>query len=232
MILGAAGGVDPDAVIALASRMFAAHPSKNDRISRAAPAFVGGAVHDAREIEQSHFALAMPGVASSDPDYFATRLFTDVLGGGMSSRLFQIIREQKGLAYSVYAFADGYDQNGLIGTYAGADADQLPEIATIVMAQIDDLTHHVGEAELDRARALLKSSMLMSLESPAARLESGVGQIFTFGKVLSSEEVIERLDAVEPRDVKRCAARALSGKRAISIVGPGDLSGVENAMKS
>ncbi|MHA7872768.1 MAG: M16 family metallopeptidase, partial [Hyphococcus sp.] len=151
----------------------------------------------------------------------------DALGGGMSSRLFQSIREERGLAYSVYAFADGYDDCGLVGAYAAGDADKTVETAALIRRDIEAMAQGVTQEEVDRARALLRSSLMMSLESPAARIEANASQTFVFGATLSSDQLLARLGAVTPADVQRCAERALSGPRSIAIVGAGDVAAAD-----
>ncbi len=226
LIIAAAGRIDPDTFLPLVENQFADFGPGGESPARSTPAFKGGVRHDPRAIEQTHLAVALPGVSSRDDDFFAARIFSDALGGGMSSRLFQKIREERGLAYSVYAFADGYNDCGLIGAYVGADASQILEAAHLIRQEIEAMAAGATQIEIDRARAMLRSSLMMSLESPAARIESASGQLMTFGRVLTPEEIAERLDAVSTRDVERCAARALGGGASISVVGPGDASEV------
>ncbi len=226
LVIAAAGRIDPDTFLPLVESQFADFGMEGECPPRSAPAFKGGVRHDARDIEQTHLAVALPGVSSRDEDFFATRIFADALGGGMSSRLFQKIREERGLAYSVYAFADGYNDCGLIGAYVGADASQILEAAQLIRQEIEAMAAGAAQIEIDRARAMLRSSMMMSLESPAARIESASGQLMTFGRVLTPEEITERLAAVTASDVERCAARALAGGASVSVVGAGDASEV------
>lgn len=222
LVVAAAGKIDAETLLPLLETQFGDMESSGKAPPRAKPNFVGGMRHDAREIEQTHFALALPGVASRHEDFFATRIFADALGGGMSSRLFQTIREERGLAYSVYAFADGYEECGLVGAYVGADEDQIVEAADLIRREIEAMAASVEQQEIDRARALLRASLMMSLESPAARIEASAGQLFTFDKLLTPQDMLERLDAVTLDDIKRCASRALSGEHAVAIVGAGD----------
>ncbi len=226
LIVAAAGRIDADEFLPLVESQFANFGVDGERPLRSTPAFTGGVRHDAREIEQTHLAIALPGVSSRDEDFFATRIFADALGGGMSSRLFQKIREERGLAYSVYAFADGYYDCGLIGAYVGADESQIMEAAQLIRQEIEAMAAGATQIEIDRARAMLRSSLMMSLESPAARIESASGQVMTFGRLLTPEEITERLAAVSTSDVERCAARALAGGASISLVGPGGASEV------
>lgn len=229
LIIAAAGKIDADEFTTLTEKYFGGVGEKREGAARTTPAFRGGLRHDAREIEQTHLALAFPGASSRDGDFFATRIFADILGGGMSSRLFQTIREDRGLAYSVYAFADGFEQCGLTGAYVAADDDQIPQAAKLIRAEMEDLAERPTQEEIDRTRAMLRAAMMMSLENPAARIENASGQLFTLGHTLTPDEIMARLDAVTIDDVKRCAERALSGPYAAAMVGPGDLVGVEKA---
>ncbi len=229
MIVAVAGKVDADAFMKGVEDAFGSLAETEDRNERTRPVFKGGVRADTRDIEQTHLAVAFPGVSSRDDDFFAARVFAEVLGGGMSSRLFQRVREREGLAYSVYAFSDSYDDCGLVGCYAGADASEIPAIAVAFREEIKDLVDNTGDEELARAKSMLRASMLMALESPAARIESAVGQLFRDNHIMSAEEITRRLEGVSSGDIARCAERALGGPAAISMVGPGD---VEKAVES
>ncbi|MEM8936885.1 MAG: pitrilysin family protein [Pseudomonadota bacterium] len=230
LVIGAAGAITPDAFLKLCEARFADLEGSQDDAARTTPTFVGGARQENRDTEQTHFALATPGVGARHEDYFATRIFADALGGGMSSRLFQSIREERGLAYSVYAFADSYDDVGLVGAYIGADGDQILEAAKIVRAEMEAMAQETDPSEIDRARALLRASLMMSLESPASRLEAAAGQLFTFGRIMAPKEILERLAAVAAEDVERCAQRAVTGASAVAIVGAGPLEAVAQSV--
>lgn len=224
MVVAVAGRVDVDDFLKRVEGAFEGLVSKGEGNARTTSSFKGGVMQDDRAIEQTHIAVAFPGVSSREDDFFAGRIFADVLGGGMSSRLFQKVREEMGLAYSVYAFSDSYDDCGLFGCYAGADAEDIPEIAGVFRSEIEALANAISDDEIDRVRAMLRASMLMSLESPAARIENAAGQLFRDGQIMTPEEITIRLDAVTSDDVKRCARRALAGPAALSIVGTADAS--------
>jgi len=226
MVIAASGAVDEDALLKIAEEYFGGFADKGEALSRTIPLFCGGVRHDDRDIEQTHLALAFPGVASGDDDFFATRLYADILGGGMSSRLFQKVREERGLAYSVYAFADGFERSGLFGAYVNADEDQIIEAAQIICDEMHASAAALDNQEIARAKALLRSSLMMGLESPGSRIEAAAGQLFVYGALMSSEEILSRIDAISLTDLKRCAARALEGPCAASMVGPGDVGAV------
>ncbi|MEM9014698.1 MAG: pitrilysin family protein [Pseudomonadota bacterium] len=231
MVVAAAGAVEADAVIKRVEKLFGDINAKEETSTRAVTPWVGGAHHDERDIEQSHLAIGFPGVSSIDADLFAMRIYADILGGGMSSRLFQRVREEAGLAYSVYAFSDVFDETGLVGAYLAADADQLSGAAALVYAEMESLTKTVSQSELDRSRAMLRAALLMGLESPAARNEANSAQLMTYGRLLSPEEITNRFDAVTAEDVSRCARRVLETRSpAISIVGKGDMNAIQQAI--
>ncbi|MEZ5891592.1 MAG: pitrilysin family protein [Parvularculaceae bacterium] len=229
MVIAASGAVDENALVKLAEEKFGSMTPDGEGPARAAPAFSGGVRHDKRKIEQTHLAIAFPGVASGHADFFASRLYADILGGGMSSRLFQKIREERGLAYSVYAFADGFEDGGMTGAYVNAEAKHIPEAAKIIREEMDATASDMTDAEIARSKALLRSSLMMGLESPANRIEAAAGQVFVYGRVMTADEILARIDAVTKDDLKRCAARALEGPAAISVVGKAKLGEVESA---
>lgn len=226
MVVAAAGAVDEDSLLHLVEEYFGDASNGAEAPARTKPEFYGGIRHDASDFEQSHLALAFPGVSSRDDDFFATRLYADILGGGMSSRLFQKVREERGLAYSVYAFADGFEQSGLFGAYVNADEHQIAEAAKIIRGEMHDAAERLNEQEVARAKAMLRSSLMLGLENPANRIEAAAGQYFIYGALMSPEEILERIEAVSIDDLKRCAARAGQGPCAVSMVGPGDPEGV------
>ncbi len=231
LIVAASGGVDPDAIAALVSERFASRQASGAAPARQAPRYVGGRAHDNRDIEQTHIALAFPGAAVTDADYFATRLFVEALGGGMSSRIFQSVREDRGLAYSVYSFLDAYEDIGTVGVYVGTEAANAAEAVALIRRDIEALAASPTAKEIDRARAMLKSTLLMGLESPATRSEAAVSQLFAHGRLVPPAELSDRLDAVTIEDVRAVAAKALSGTASsLSVVGPAKFDSLVKAL--
>ncbi len=229
MVIAVAGGVEPEAVERLARKTFA--------FANAAPApprqparYVGGRRHEARDIEQTHLALAFAGASVTAEDYYATRVFVEALGGGMSSRIFQSVREERGLAYAVHAFADAYEDVGTVGVYAGTDAGNAAEAIALIRRDIEALAVAPTEREIERSKAMLKSTVLMALENPSNRIETAVGQLYAHGRLIPPEELAARLDAVTIADVKAAAAKALTGAASLSVVGPGRFERLEAAL--
>ncbi|MBB5518669.1 M16 family metallopeptidase [Amphiplicatus metriothermophilus] len=225
LVVAAAGAVDPDRFLALVERHFAELKAPAPRPARAKPAYTGGARRDARDIEQIHLAVAFPGVSVRHEDYFATRVFAEAFGGGMASRLFQVIREERGLAYSVYAYADCYDDTGVVGAYAGADPAQAETILKLMRGELEKAAESFSEAEAARARAMLKSTLLMGLESPMNRIEAAAAHLFAYGRIVPPDELRARIEATTAADMRRCAGRALeAGPPSLAAVGPGDFA--------
>src|SRR5262249_57608405 len=123
--------------------------------------YVGGSTIEARDLEQVHITLAMHGVPQRDPNLFSLQVFTSILGGGMSSRLFQEVREIRGLCYSIYAFHAPYSDTGMFGLYAGTDATDVPELMRVVVGEINGAAETINEAEVARAKAQMKAGLLM-----------------------------------------------------------------------
>ena len=220
LVVSAAGAVDEAELADLAAELFGATTA--DNAAPPAPAsFTGGRAGEARRLEQAHLVFYLPGVAASDPDYFAVRLFAECLGGGMSSRLFQEARERLGLAYAIDAFAESYDDAGLIGVYAGCAAKDAGPLAGVVAAQIQALTDGPAEPELDRAKAQLKASLFMARESLAVRAEQAAAQLLVFGRLLTPEEIAVAIDQVTPDDVRRVGGRLFDLRlSAPAVLGP------------
>jgi predicted Zn-dependent peptidase len=220
LVVSAAGAIDEDELLRLAERLFG-DAMAVDVSPPASAAFTGGRAGEARRLEQAHLVLFLPGVAATDPDYFAARVFTEALGGGMSSRLFQEAREKLGLAYAIDAFAESYQDTGVIGVYAGCAAKDATSLAKVVASEFLKLAEKVEPAELARAKAQLKAALFMARESLSARAEQASAQLLVFGRLLTTQEIAEAIDAVTPADLARLAGRLVAPKlSAPAILGP------------
>jgi predicted Zn-dependent peptidase len=221
LVVSAAGAIDEHELLRLAERLFG-DAAPVDAPPPAPATFTGGRAGEARRLEQAHLVLFLPGVAATDPDYFAARVFAEALGGGMSSRLFQEAREKLGLAYAIDAFAESYQDTGLIGVYAGCAAKDATALARVVASEFRKLAEKVEPAELARAKAQLKAALFMARESLSARAEQAAAQLLVFGRLLTTQEIAEAIDAVTPADLERLAARLVAPKlSAPAILGPG-----------
>jgi predicted Zn-dependent peptidase len=221
LVVSAAGAISEDELVALAERDFGAMPAGR-AIGGAEPAaFAGGLKPVAKSLEQANLVLLLPAVGATDPDYFALRLFAEILGGGMASRLFQEAREKRGLAYAIDAYSETYADTGVLGIFAGCAAKDAAELAEVAAAEIAGMAEPVGEAELARAKAQLKGAMFMSRESALARAEQAAAQVLLFGRTLEPGEIAAEIDAVTPADLTRLAEAILAPRKAaVAVLGP------------
>jgi predicted Zn-dependent peptidase len=227
MVVAAAGAVEHRAVVEEVERRFARFGTAAAPLPEPAR-FVGGSHIETRDLEQVHVALAMPGVPQRDPSLFSLQVFTSVLGGGMSSRLFQEVREIRGLCYSIYAFHAPYSDTGMFGLYAGTDATDVPELMRVVVGEVTNAAETITEEEIARAKAQMKAGLLMALESSSARTEQLARQMFAWGRPIPLDELVARIEGVTVESA-RAAGRALiaRGRPAVTALGPGP--GLESA---
>ena len=219
MLLGS-GAITHAELVDFGASLFAGLPSGVNSAPQSAQ-FRGAEKRGYDDLEQAHLAFAFPGVAAAHADAILAQVFATALGGGMSSRLFQEAREKRGLCYAIYAFAQTYRDTGTIGVYAGTAADKAGEIAPIIAGEIAALAAGATEEEAARARAQLKASLLIGLESPQARCEYMAGHLATFGRVLSVDELAARIDAADAAALRRFGARICEfGGPALAAVGP------------
>lgn len=220
LVVSAAGAVDEDALLRLAEAAFGQMPPEAGAPEPEPATFTGGTAAKGRRLEQAHLVLLLPAVGAADDDYFVQRVFAEALGGGMSSRLFQEAREKRGLAYAIDAYADTYEDVGMLGIYAGCAAADAGELARICGEQVRDLAARVGAAELARAKAQLKGSMFMGREQPLSRAEQAAGQTLMFGRLYPAAEIAEAIDAVTPADFARLGERMTAPKQSVvSVLG-------------
>jgi predicted Zn-dependent peptidase len=216
----ASGAVRHADMVALVEDHFAGVPEGRAPSGEAAR-YVGIDTRLREDLEQVHVTCAFPGVTSADADAITAQVYVTALGGGMSSRLFQEAREKRGLCYSIYAFAHTFTDAGLVGVYAGTGEREAGEISAVIAGEMAALAGTANDAEVARARAQLKSGLLMGLERPSARAEQIASQLLAYGRVLSVEELTERLDAVDARAVRRFGQGVMGSRRpAMAAIGP------------
>jgi predicted Zn-dependent peptidase len=180
----------------------------------------GGEFRQARELDQVHVVLGFPSVGYADPDYYPVLLLSTLLGGGMSSRLFQEIREKRGLVYSIYAFAQPFMDTGLFGIYAGTGEDEAAELVPATLEELARVQLDANEGELRRARAQVKASLLMSLESTGSRCEQLSRQMQVFGRIVPMTETLAKIESVTVTDIRRAAAKLFRAKPTLTALGP------------
>ena len=219
IIVSAAGAVDEDALLAEVERRFG-DMIPADRAPPTPSRLTGGRKVEARKLEQAQLVWLTPGVEISHADYFAQRLFAEILGGGMASRLFQDVREKHGLAYAIDAYSSNFDDSGLLGVYAGTSAADAKPAAQLIVEGLARLAEDVTEGELARAKAQARAGLHMGREQPLGRAEQAAGQLFAFGRLIDAAESERSIAGVTVDDLRRVGERALNGPCATAVLGP------------
>ena len=221
LIVAAAGAVDHDAILRAAEDAFG-HLAPQPGLSAEKAAFVGGERRVEKELEQVHFALAFEAPGYRDPAMYAAQIYTTALGGGMSSRLFQEIREKRGLCYTIFAQTGAYADSGLMTIYAGTSDEEIAELALLTADELNRAARGgLAAEELERARAQMKAGLLMGLESPMSRCERLARLLAIWDRVPDISETVARIDAVTPEDVRAYAETIAGGGRpALALYGP------------
>ena len=218
IVIAASGAVDPLAVLALAERLYGdLKPGEIPPVETAR--FTGGARHDRRSFEQAHWAFAMPGLAASDPGAPALGLFSQAVGGGMSSRLFQQLREDRGLAYSIYAWGQGFADTGLFAVNCATDKGNAGEAMALARDIVARAAEDLSEAELARARAQVEAGLLMGLETVQGRADQMARSIEVFGRIVTSEEMVADYRAVDVAAARAAGAALHAGPVAVASIG-------------
>ncbi len=219
IVVTAAGALEHERLVQMVQEHFADLPAGN--AAEAAPAaYHGGEFREARELDQVHLVLGFSSSAYDAPDYWPAQVLSTLLGGGMSSRLFQEIREKRGLVYSIYSFLSPYRDGGVFGIYAGTGEREAAELVPVALNELRRVQRDVTDGELKRAKAQLKSSLLMSLESTGVRCEMMARQLQVFGRIIPVEETVTKIDAVSIDDVQRAAAQTFRGSPTLAAMGP------------
>lgn len=219
MILSAAGAVDHDTIVREAERLFgqlADRPSAAVDLAR----FSGGEKREIKELEQAHFTLALEGPNYRDPEIYTAQIFASAFGGGMSSRLFQEVREKRGLCYSIFAQAGAFSDSGMMTIYAGTSGEQLDELASLTVDEIKRAADDMTDAEVERARAQMKAGLLMGLESPERRAERLARLVAIWDRVPPLAETVAMIDAVDTRKVRDFAGGLAGANAAMALYGP------------
>jgi predicted Zn-dependent peptidase len=225
VVVAAAGNLNHQEVVGLVEKHMAGRAG--ERPPRPRPSFTPAtpAAVLRRETEQAHIGLAVRGLAVDDPDRYALTLLNQVLGGGMSSRLFQEVRERRGLAYSVYSYRASYAETGALALYAGTTPARVDETLEVLHAELDRITgdRGVSDRELDAAKGHLTGSMALGLETSASRMHRLGRSQLTLGAVPTLDELVATVNAVTPDDIARVVDRVLlDAPRTLAVVGPFD----------
>ena len=226
MVLVAAGNVDHNRLLDLAGEKFTAidrtRPGEKDEVI-----YKGGARLEDKDLEQVNLIFGFDGVSFDDPDYYTAQVMSMVLGGGMSSRLFQEVRENRGLVYSIYCFMQSYMDGGTFAIHAGTGPDQVAELIPVVAEEMHKLSQDVSAEEVNRARNQMKAGMMMAYENTTNRMEQLGRQMMIHGRHIPREEIIDKLDQVDSFAISRYMDRLLSDSR-LSLGAIGPLRGLED----
>jgi predicted Zn-dependent peptidase len=219
MVVAACGNLAHDQVVELVARHFADLPAA-ERAAPMAADYMGGEYRESRDLDQAHIVLGFASPGYGEPDYYPAMLLSTLLGGGMSSRLFQEIREKRGLVYSIYSFTSPAQDGGLFGIYAGTGESEAAELMPVTLAELAKVQDEVTAAELHRARAQLKAGLLMSLESTGSRCEQLARQWQIFGRVIPAAETVRKIEAVTEADIRAVAAKIFRQRPTLATIGP------------
>jgi predicted Zn-dependent peptidase len=219
MVLAAAGDVEHARIVDLADRLFGAMPSVEARQPESGH-YIGGERRISRKLEQANLVLGLPGLSFKDPNYYAAHLFAHMLGGGLTSRLWHEVRETRGLAYEIQAFHWPFSDCGLFGIGAGTGGPDVAELVDVTLECARRAVTDIDETEIARAKAQMKVGLLAALESPGGRIERIARQLLTWGRVIPSEEVVAKVDAVTVADVRHAGQLLLQGAPTIAAIGP------------
>ncbi|MEO7240085.1 MAG: pitrilysin family protein [Sphingomicrobium sp.] len=218
LILAASGKIDEAALLRSAEALF------GDMAPRAEPAiaparFTGGVKNDLRSFEQAHWCLGLPGLPAADPGVPALAIFVQALGGGTSSRLFQELREERGLAYSIGAWAQGFADSGIVAVSCAAERSRAAESVALTRQLLAAAADDLSEAEVQRARAQIEAGLLMMLETPQGRADQIARSIELYGRIVPLDELIGEVRAVDCAAARAAGAALLDGPLAIASVG-------------
>jgi predicted Zn-dependent peptidase len=219
MVLAAAGNLDHDRIVGLAEKLFAEMPAERPVTTEPAR-YTGGERREERDLEQLHLVLGFPGLTLDDPDFFAGSVLSTAFGGGMSSRLFQEIREKRGLVYTIHCFGHSYRDGGLFGIYAGTGEEEAAELVPALCEETRKLEDGLSPLELARAKTQLKAGLLMSLESTSTRCEQLAQHLLIHGTPFDPAEIVRRIEAVDDAAIRRVVGRWRSGQPTLTALGP------------
>lgn len=219
IVIGAAGAVDHAALVDVVAKRFDALPH-HAPVTPVPALYRGGEMRAKRRHEQANIVVGFEGVSFDDPDNYAAHVFANAVGDGMSSRLFQEVRERRGLAYAISSFHWSFADTGLFGFHAATGKADAGDLVAVALDELVRATADLDEAEIRRAKALMKVGMLSALESLPSRAERAARQTMLFGRVIPLDEVLARIDGLSVEAVRRAGRRLLSSMPTVTALGP------------
>ena len=219
MIISAAGKINHDQFVEMIKNSCTNLPiGKSNKREKAN--FLSGEYREEKKLEQIHLLLGFEGIDLYHDDYFSLDIFASLLGGGMSSRLFQEIREKRGLVYGISSFSASYTDTGMFGIYCGTGENQIQELIPVLFNELNTSPSSISEKEIDRGKASLKASLMMSRESSNSRCRSAANQLLNHNRIIDPSEILEKINAVSKESVERIARQIVNGPMTISSIGP------------
>jgi predicted Zn-dependent peptidase len=218
--LSISGNINETKTLELINNKFSSWQNQLSNVQKdTLPQYIGGEIRINKPIEQAHVALVFNGVSVIDEKYYVHQIAAIIAGGSMSSRLFQEVREKRGLAYSISAFSTNYSDCGIWGIYGSTDPHSLNELINVSIDELKKMTYDTNDIEVKIAKAQVKASLLMSMESSGNRAEKLVNNLSIFGRVIPNEEIVAKIDAITVEDIQNCFKTLLSSKCTLSAVG-------------
>ena len=224
LVIAAAGDVDHEAFVDMVGERFGDLPDR-EGFDMALADYRGGDLRREDDLEQLHFMLGFDSVGPKDPQFQASNVLSNLLGGGMSSRLFQEVREKRGLVYSVYSFVNPSIDSSLFSIYAGTGPDQIEELVGVVCDELLKLSHDLTEEEIQRAKAQAQAGQMLALENSMARAEYWANNMLTFDEPILPDAIMAEVDAVSRDELLALSRRILSSRPTVTALGK--LKGLE-----
>lgn len=236
MVVAASGGLEHTRLLRLVRKAFGERltgdvaPAALRSVAKPPPSLTRVLQED-RAAEQTNLVLGTTGLPRQDPRRFALSVLSTALGGGMSSRLFQTVREERGLAYSVYSYSSSHADTGQLGVYAGCAANKVGEVLDLVRAELCDVAESgLLDEEVRRSKGNLRGQIMLGLEDTGSRMTRLGKAELVHGELLTPEQVLARIDAVTPDDVRDVARDVLNRPLALAVVGPSDGADLEGSI--
>ena len=220
MVVVAAGGVTHDEFVREVEKRFGSFRAHSDAEQHQSAVYSGGEVREERDLMDAQILLGFEGRAYHVRDFYASQVLSMILGGGMSSRLFQEVREKRGLCYSIYAFHWGFSDTGLFGVHAATGSDNIAELVPVIIDELRRAGEDIQQDELNRARAQYRAGLLMSHESSASRAAQIARQLLLFGRPVTTEELVDRLSKLTTERLTDLSSRLFSTTPTLAAIGP------------
>lgn len=218
MVLAAAGNVNHEDLCKLAEKYFGARKQLS-LIENPPAKYKGGTFYENRTLEQAHVVLGLEGVSSHSPHYYAMSIYASILGDGMSSRLFQEIREKRGLVYSIYSFHSSYSDTGTFGIYAGCDPKKVPELIPVALTELKKFTNTLTESEIQKSKNQLKARLTMAMESTSGRCQRLANQLLIFNRTIDQAEITAKIEAVTKNNLVQISNQILTTTPILTTLG-------------